>query len=169
DPMHLHPDDDDDWLPFTHGNVNDSHGGDELTQLSAHPRSVRFVRILMTRSSRTNAEPSSDIRARLGFAIHEIELGNMNKHRRFDSLDGIELGEEPDGQWAAPEDYAALYTGVARRFTALNSQVKLGGPSLQNFEDQLLTWADTSGNRSWMNRFLRYIRNARARFDFFRS
>ncbi|PYI47762.1 MAG: glycosyl hydrolase family 5 [Verrucomicrobia bacterium] len=245
DPMHLHPDDDDDWLPFTHGNVNDSHGGDELTQLSTHPRSVRFVRILMTRSSRTNAEPSSDIRARLGFAIHEIELGNIDKHRRFHdyvrharnrhrqtiayvsstdpwhraedidysieqpgldfilqdkltnglpvlvpagvlydtpenaaaeisyllrrnySLDGIELGEEPDGQWASPEDYAALYTGVARRFTALNSQVKLGGPSLQNFEDQLLTWADTSGNRSWMNRFLRYIRNARARFDFF--
>jgi hypothetical protein len=87
--------------------------------------------------------------------------------RRNYSLEGIELGEEPDGQWASPEDYAALYTGVARRLTALNSQVKLGGPSLQNFEDQLLTWADSSGNRSWMNRFLRYIRNTGARFDFF--
>jgi hypothetical protein len=245
DPMHLQPDDDDDWQPFTHGNVNDSRGGDELTQLSARPRSVRFVRILMTRSSRTSIEASNDIRARLGFAIREIELGNMDKHGRFHdyvrhardrhrqtiiyvsstdpwhrsedidfsieqpgldfilqsklanglpvlvpvgvlydtpenaaaeinyllrrnySLDGIELGEEPDGQWAAPEDYAALYTGVARRLTALNSQVKLGGPSLQNFEDQLVTWADSSGNRSWMNRFLRCIRNVGARFDFF--
>jgi hypothetical protein len=245
DPMHLQPDDEDDWQPFTHGNVDDSHGGDALTQLSARRRSVRFVRILMTRSSRTSIEPSNDIRDRLGFAIREIELGNMDKHGRFHdyvrhardrhrqtivyvsstdpwhraedidfsieqpgldfilqsklanglpvvvpvgvlydtpenaaaeinyllqrnySLDGIELGEEPDGQWAAPEDYAALYTGVARRLTALNSQVKLGGPSLQNFEDQLLTWADSSGNRSWMNRFLRYIRNVGTRFDFF--
>jgi len=87
--------------------------------------------------------------------------------RRSYSLEGIELGEEPDGQWASPEDYAALYAGVARRLSALNPSLKLGGPSLQNFEDQLLTWADTSGNRSWMNRFLKYIRGAGARFDFF--
>ena len=48
----------------------------------------------------------------------------------------------------------------------LKSPVKLGGPSLQNFEDQLLTWADAAGNRSWMNRFLEYIRGAKVRFDF---
>jgi hypothetical protein len=63
------------------------------------------------------------------------------------SLEGIELGEEPDGQWVSPEDYATLYTGVARRLAALKSPLKIGGPSLQNFEDQLLTWADASGNR----------------------
>ena len=245
DPMHLHPDDDDDWQPFAHGNVNDGHGGDELIRLSERPRSVQFVRIVMRHSSRTSGQPSDDIRDRLGFAIREIELGNMDKRDRFHdyvrhardrhrqtivyasstdpwhraedidysieqpgldfilqgkltnglpalvpvgllydtpenaaaeinyllrrnySLEGIELGEEPDGQWASPEDYAALYAGVARRLTELNSQLKLGGPSLQNFEDQLLTWADSSGNRSWMNRFLRYIRDAGARFDFF--
>jgi len=82
-------------------------------------------------------------------------------------LEGIELGEEPDGQWASPEDYAAVYTGVARRLTALNPRLKLGGPSLQNFEGQLLTWPDASGNRSWMNRFLKYVHNARCPFDFF--
>ena len=74
--------------------------------------------------------------------------------RRNYSLEGIELGEEPDGQWVSPEDYAALYAGVARRLEELKSSLKVGGPSLQNFEDQLLTWADASGNRSWMNRFL---------------
>ena len=78
----------------------------------------------------------------------------------------IELGEEPDGQWVSPEDYAALYAGVARRLAELKSPLKVGGPSLQNFEDQLLTWADASGNRSWMNRFLEYIRGAKVRFDF---
>ena len=86
--------------------------------------------------------------------------------RRNYSLEGIELGEEPDGQWASPEDYAALYTGVARLLASFNTRLKLGGPSLQNFEDELLTWADASGNRSWMNRFLEYIRGAKVRFDF---
>jgi hypothetical protein len=87
--------------------------------------------------------------------------------RRNYSLEGIELGEEPDGQWASPEDYAALYTGVVRRVISLSPRLKLGGPSLQSFEDQLLTWADTSGNRSWMNRFLKCIRSAKVPFDFF--
>jgi hypothetical protein len=87
--------------------------------------------------------------------------------RRNYSLEGIELGEEPDGQWASPEDYATLYVGVARRLASLNPRLKLGGPSLQNFEEQLLTWDDTSGNRSWMNRFLKYVRDAKVPFGFF--
>jgi hypothetical protein len=245
DPMHLHADDDDDWQPFANGTVADGHGGDELIPLGARARSVRFVRIVMSHSSGTSAEPSNDIRDRLGFAIREIELGNIDKHdhfrdhvrhardrhrqtviyvsstdpwhraedidfsieqpgldfisqskltnnlpvlvpvgvlydtpenaateinyllRRNYNLEGIELGEEPDGQWVSPEDYAALYAGVARRLDALNPRVKLGGPSLQNFEDQLLTWVNASGNRSWMNRFLKYVRSAAVPFDFF--
>ncbi|KAF5406862.1 MAG: hypothetical protein Udaeo2_30630 [Candidatus Udaeobacter sp.] len=87
--------------------------------------------------------------------------------RRNYDLEGIELGEEPDGQWASPEDYAALYAGVARRLIALNPRLQLGGPSLQNFDDQLLTWPDAAGNRSWMNRFLKYVRSAAVSFDFF--
>ena len=245
DPMHLQSDDDDDWQPFAHGNINDAHGGEEFIRLTERPRSVRFVRIMMSHGSQTSAQPSNDIRDRLGFAIREIELGNIDKHNHFRdhirharnrhrqtiiyvsstdpwhraedidlsieqpgvdfilqgklsnnlpvlvpvgvlydtpenaaveinyllrrnyNLEGVELGEEPDGQWCSPEDYAALYSGVARRIAALNPQLKLGGPSLQNFEDQLLTWADASGNRSWMNRFLKSIRGAGARFDFF--
>ena len=87
--------------------------------------------------------------------------------RRNYSLEGIELGEEPDGQWVSPEDYAALYAGVARRLAEPKSPLKVGGPSLQNFEDQLLTWADASGNRSWMNRFLKYIQGAKVPLRFF--
>ena len=82
-------------------------------------------------------------------------------------LEGIELGEEPDGQWTLPEDYAALYAAVAHRLSELSPNLKLGGPSLQNFESQLLTWSDASGNRSWMNRFLNYVHAAGCRFDFF--
>src|SRR5205823_7242545 len=88
-------------------------------------------------------------------------------HNRSYRLEGIELGEEPDGQWASPEDYAALYAGVTRRLAAMNPRLKLGGPSLQNFDGQLLTWPDTSGNRSWMTRFLKCVRSAGVPFDFF--
>jgi hypothetical protein len=45
--------------------------------------------------------------------------------------------------------------------------LKLGGPSLQNFEEQLRTWPDAAGNRSWMNRFLKCVQRAGVPFDFF--
>jgi NedA-like, galactose-binding domain len=245
DPMHLHPDDDDDWQPFAHGNIENAGADNQLIRLSDRPHSTEFVRILMSGSSNTSVRNSDDIRDRLGFAISEIELGQIDKHGRFHdhvrhapnrhrqtvvytsstdpwhraedldpsteqpgldfvfhskltnnlpvlvpvgvlydtpdnaaaeinyllrrkyTLDGIELGEEPDGQWASPEDYAALYAGVARRLASLNPRPKMGGPSLQNFEDELLTWADASGNRSWMKRFLKYVRSAKVPLDFF--
>src|SRR5207245_11035625 len=79
DPMHLHPDDDDDdWQPFAHGNIDNARGGDELIRLAGHPRSVQFVRIIMSNSSHTSAQASDDIRDSLGFAIREIELGNID-------------------------------------------------------------------------------------------
>ena len=77
------------------------------------------------------------------------------------SLEGVELGEEPDGQWTSPEDFAALYVATARRLRSLSSKLKLGGPSLQNFDSHLLTWPDKSGNRFWMNRFLRALQRER--------
>src|SRR5437667_8673802 len=80
DPMHLHPDDDDDWQPFANEKIDDTHGGSELARLAERPRSVRFVRIVMSRSSQTSTQTSNDIRDKLGFAIREIELGNMDKH-----------------------------------------------------------------------------------------
>jgi len=244
DPMHLHPDDDDDWLPFARGNITDAHGRDKVIRLAEGPRAVQFVRIVMSNSSHTATQSSADIRDSLGFAISEIDLGKIAKDGRFHdhvrhgpdrhrqtiiytsstdpwhraedidysteqpgldfvlrskltnnlpvlvpvgvlydtpenavaeiqyllrrnySLEGVELGEEPDGQWVSPEDCAALYAGVARRLAELKSPLKIGGPSLQNFEDQLLTWADASGNRSWMNRFLKYIRSAKVDLDF---
>jgi F5/8 type C domain len=244
DPMHLHADQKDDWHPFSNGQVNrQSSGGDQSIRLCSKALPIRFVRVVMTHSSQTSAQTSNDHRDRFGFAIREIELGNIDSHNRFHDyirhapdrhqqtviyvsstdpwhraedvdykieqpgldfilrsaltnglpvlvpvgvlydtpenaaaeisylrqypLEGIELGEEPDGQWASPEDYAALYAGVARRLTALNPSLKLGGPSLQNFEEHLLTWPDAAGNRSWMNRFLKYVRNAGVPFDFF--
>jgi hypothetical protein len=50
DPMHLHPDDDDDWQPFGHGNIEKASADDELIRLSDRPLSTEFVRILMSGS-----------------------------------------------------------------------------------------------------------------------
>src|SRR5947208_7521063 len=83
DPMHLHADDNDDWQIFPQGNVDHARGGEELIRLAERPRSTRFVRIVMSRSSQTSAQTSNDIRDRLGFAIREIELGNIDKHNHF--------------------------------------------------------------------------------------
>jgi len=245
DPMHLHTDEKDDWHLFPKGEVNSGSGGEESIRLCDKAFSVRFMRVLLNRSAGTSAQPSNDIRDRIGFAVREIGIGRIDSkgrlhdyvqhgadrhkqtiayvsstdpwHRAEDidynteqpgldfilrseltnqlpvllpagvlydtpenavaeikyllgrgyALEGIELGEEPDGQWVSPEDYAALYTGIARGLSTLSSRLKLGGPSLQNFETQLLTWPDASGNRSWMNRFLNYVHAAGCRFDFF--
>jgi hypothetical protein len=95
-------------------------------------------------------------------AVSEIQYLLARKY----SLEGVELGEEPDGQWTSPEDFAALYVATARQLRSLSSELKLGGPSLQNFDGHLLTWPDKSGNRFWMNRFLRALRAAESPFDF---
>ena len=96
-------------------------------------------------------------------AVAEIKYLLARKY----PLEGVELGEEPDGQWASPEDYAALYVATAKPLRNLSSKLKIGGPSLQNFDARLLTWPDQSGNRSWMNRFLRFVRASHSPFDFF--
>jgi hypothetical protein len=245
DPMHLHIDRPDEWRVFSKGKFSHGVGGDESVRVDDRPISVRFLRIVMNRSSRTTINPSRDIRDRLGFAIREIEVGTVDKrghfhdevrhvpdrhkqtiiyvsstdpwHRATDiderieqpgldfvlkgkltnqmpvlvpvgvlydtpdnaaaeikyllrrgyPMEGVELGEEPDGQWVSPEDYAALYAQAASRLRPLDARLKLGGPSLQNFQFHLLTWQDTSGNRSWMNRFLAYIRAKGCPFEFF--
>jgi hypothetical protein len=86
--------------------------------------------------------------------------------RRGYNVNEIELGEEPDGQWVAPEDYAALYLQTAQRLRRESQRLKLGGPSLQSFEDQLLAWPDSNQDRSWMHRFLQRIQSEHQDLDF---
>lgn len=66
----------------------------------------------------------------------------------------IELGEEPDGQYILPEDYAALYTQWADALHALDPKLILGGPIFQGTLNDVAVWSDASGNTSWTKRFL---------------
>jgi len=64
----------------------------------------------------------------------------------------IELGEEPDGQFIRPEDYADLYLETARALRKVAPGLSLGGPSLQGALTG--TWPDTGEGRSWTGRFI---------------
>jgi hypothetical protein len=69
----------------------------------------------------------------------------------------IELGEEPDGQYIAPEDYGALYVQWAKALHGVDATLKLGGPVFQGANSDVQTWPDANGNVSWLNRFLAYL------------
>jgi hypothetical protein len=76
DPLHdpLHGQ----WVTFPTGLVTDSPGGEADLRLTDVSLNVRFVRIVMTRSSGTSLDPASrDVRDRCGYAIYEIGLGRM--------------------------------------------------------------------------------------------
>ena len=52
--------------------------------------------------------------------------------RRHFPVTRIELGEEPDGQYAPPVDYAALYLAAVDRLKGIIPHAKFGGPSMQS-------------------------------------
>jgi hypothetical protein len=81
--------------------------------------------------------------------------------RRAYPIRGVELGEEPDGQYVAPEDYGALYLQVTDALRAVDPEVILGGPSFQSLWDApMMAWSGTSvaPDRPWLARLLDYLR-----------
>ncbi len=237
------------WHTFAGGVVNDGKGGNAFFRLSPTPITLRFVRILMTASSETcDTHGASDRRNCLGYAIQDIELGQVDargvftdriRHykcggdpeRRSDCgtrqtiifvssidpwhssadrirngqdqpgldfvsrnaitrglpmmyavplfystpqnaaaqirylaargypMDHVEMGEEVDGQYAMPEDYAALYIQWANAIHAVYPAAKLGGPIFEGVNSDVKVWRDASGDDSWLRRFLNYLRS----------
>jgi hypothetical protein len=70
----------------------------------------------------------------------------------------VEMGEEADGQFALPEDYAALYLQVATAIHRVDPTLKLGGPSFSGVNKDIEVWPDASGRVSWLGRFLDYLK-----------
>ncbi len=71
----------------------------------------------------------------------------------------IEMGEEVDGQYAMPEDYAALYVEFANAIHKVDPAVKLGGPVFEGVNIDIPVWADAHGDANWFRRFLIYLRS----------
>jgi len=89
--------------------------------------------------------------------------------RRGYAFSQIEMGEEPDGQNIAPEDYAELYMRWADAVHAADPSLRLGGPAFQSTRDFTAFWPDERGRTSWIGRFVDALR-ARGRladFAFF--
>jgi len=72
----------------------------------------------------------------------------------------IEMGEEPDGKHALPEDYGALYLQWARRFTK-SIQSQTGRANFRGCERRHPRLADAQGRTSWMGRFVAYLEGTR--------
>ena len=70
----------------------------------------------------------------------------------------IELGEEPDGKHALPEDYGALYIQWAEALHKVDSSLKLGGPIFEGVNEDIRVWPDAKGRTSWMGRFVDYLK-----------
>ena len=70
----------------------------------------------------------------------------------------VEMGEEADGQYMLPEDYAALYLQWATAIHRVDPSLKLGGPSFQGVNKDIEVWPDASGKVSWTARFVDYLK-----------
>ncbi|MGE5734390.1 MAG: discoidin domain-containing protein [Acidobacteriota bacterium] len=70
----------------------------------------------------------------------------------------IEMGEEPDGKHAMPEDYAALYLQWATAIHKVDPKLKLGGPIFEGVNEDITLWPDAQGRVSWMGRFVDYLK-----------
>ena len=68
------------------------------------------------------------------------------------------MGEEADGQYMAPEDYATLYLQFAAAIHKVDPNLKLGGPVFEGVSEDIKFWPDAQGNMSWFTRFLNYLR-----------
>ena len=77
--------------------------------------------------------------------------------RRY-PLSYVEMGEEADGQYMIPEDYAALYLQWATALHRVDPNLKLGGPVFEGVTEDIKVWRDAADRDSWFGRFLDYLK-----------
>lgn len=78
--------------------------------------------------------------------------------KRGYNLGYVEMGEEPDGKHAMPEDYAALYIQWAEAIHKVDPKLRLGGPIFEGVIEDIKVWPDAQGRTSWMGRFVDYLK-----------
>ncbi len=84
------------------------------------------------------------------------QIGYLEK--RGYPISHVEMGEEPDGKHALPEDYAALYLQWAAALHKVDPKLKLGGPIFEGVNQDIHVWPDKHGRTSWMGRFILYLK-----------
>jgi hypothetical protein len=71
----------------------------------------------------------------------------------------VEMGEEPDGHYTLPEDYAALYIQFASALHRVDPKLKLGGPIFTGENKDIEVWPDSDGKASFTGRFIDYLKS----------
>lgn len=71
----------------------------------------------------------------------------------------VEMGEEADGQYMLPEEYATLYLQFATALHRVDPDFKLGGPVFEGVPEDIKVWPDAQGRNSWFGRFLDYLKS----------
>jgi len=84
------------------------------------------------------------------------EIAYIEKQRY--PISYVEMGEEPDGHYTPPEDYAALYIQWASALHKLDPRLRLGGPIFTGVNKDIETWPDAQGRTSWTQRFIDYLK-----------
>jgi len=71
----------------------------------------------------------------------------------------VEMGEEPDGHYTLPEDYASLYVQFAAALHRVDPKLKLGGPIFTGENKDIEVWPDANGKASFTGRFIDYLKS----------
>jgi hypothetical protein len=71
----------------------------------------------------------------------------------------VEMGEEPDGHFMTPEDYATMYVQFAAALHRVDPKLELGGPIFTGVNKDIEVWPDASGQTSWTHRFINYLKS----------
>jgi len=231
-----------DWHTFPSGVIQTRRPSVQPLRLSDAPLRVRYIRLRLDESFTLHS--SRDIRDRLGFAIREIYVGDIDAagrfhdvirhatdhnnqttiyvsstdpwHRAIDrdenteqpgfdfifrsgltsglrmlvpvpvlydtpengaaeinylmarsySIDRIEVGEEPDGQFVDAEHYAQLYLQFVDALRRVNPRLHFGGPSMQDIEQTQVPGRIEFGKGGWLGRFIKYLKDRRRLDDF---
>jgi len=79
--------------------------------------------------------------------------------RRGYPVSYVEMGEEADGHYTPPEDYAEIYLQFAAALHRFDPKLKLGGPIFTGVNRDIETWPDANGQTSWTRRFIDYLKS----------
>jgi hypothetical protein len=123
-----------------------------------NPRSIQTGLDLFFTSGYTNHLPAM-LPVSMVYGTPEdsaAELAYLEK--RGYPISYVEMGEEPDGQYMLPEDYAALYLQWATALHKVDPRLQLGGPVFEGVNEDIKAWPDGSGKTSWLGRFIEYLK-----------
>lgn len=83
------------WVAFAGGIIKGGTGGTVALRLARAPKSVEFIRVLMTRSSGTcDTHGGSDVRNCVGYAMAEVDVGTLGAGGTFHDI----VNHRPDNR-----------------------------------------------------------------------